>query len=328
VEPDEHIAALDADGALLAAAAGRAGLDAPIPGCPLWKMRELLRHTGYVHRWAARYVTHGYEEEVDRYGEDELLRAGPGDAELIGWFRDGHAGLVRSLRSADPGLSCWTFLDAPSPLAFWARRQAHETAIHRADAESAAGDVTPFPAVFAADGIDELLVCFASRGGVRAPARRLLVRTADTGDEWLAEVGTGITARRVTGGGEACGAGGVDCVVAGTASELYLLLWNRLPDGGSVTVSGDPELLRTWQDQVQVRWAPRSLSATVMKMPRGSAGHTSQKGINRGGGGDRTLVLQYLTRASPGAACSAISQPRRSLQASRRAGSAAVRCPV
>jgi hypothetical protein len=200
MEPDEHIAALDADGTLLAAAAERAGLDAPIPGCPFWKMRELLRHTGYVHRWAAGYVTHGYEEEVDRYSEDELLRA--------------------------------------------------ETAIHRADAESAAGSVTPFPAVFAADGIDELLVCFASRGGVRGPARRLLVRTIDTGDEWLAEVGTGITARRVTGG-----AGGVDCVVAGTASELYLLLWNRLPDGGSVTVSGDPEPLRTWQDQVQVRWA-------------------------------------------------------------------------
>jgi hypothetical protein len=110
--------------------------------------------------------------------------------------------------------------------------------------------VTPFPAAFAADGIDELLVCFASRGGVRGAARRLLVRTADTRDEWLAEVGTGITARRVRGG-----AGEVDCVVAGTASELYLLLWNRLPDGGSVTVSGDPELLRTWQDQVQVRWA-------------------------------------------------------------------------
>jgi uncharacterized protein (TIGR03083 family) len=253
VEPDVHTAALDADGALLAAAAERAGLDAPIPGCPFWKMRELLRHTGYVHRWAASYVTHGYEQEVDRCSEDELLRAGPDDAELLGWFREGHAGLVRSLRSADPDLSCWSFLDAPSPLAFWARRQAHETAIHRADAESAAGDVTPFPAAFAADGIDELLVCFGSGGGVRGPSRRLLVRAADTGDDWLAEVGTGITARRGVGG--ASGAGGADCVVAGTASELYLLLWNRLPDGGSVTVSGDPGLLRSWQDQVQVRWA-------------------------------------------------------------------------
>jgi hypothetical protein len=44
-------------------------------------------------------------------------------------------------------------------------------------------------------------------------------------------------------------------VVAGTACELYLLLWNRLPGGGSVTVSGDPGLLRSWQDQVKVRWA-------------------------------------------------------------------------
>jgi uncharacterized protein (TIGR03083 family) len=265
VEPEKHIAALDADGTLLAAAAELAGLDAPILGCPLWKMRELLRHTGYVHRWAAGYVTHGYEEEVDRYSEDEVLRAGPGDAELLGWFREGHAALVRSLRSADPGLSCWSFLDAPSPLAFWARRQAHETAIHRADAESAAGDVTPFPAAFAADGIDELLVCFGSRGAVRGPARRLLVRATDTGDEWLAEVGTGITARRVGGGtggaggagrtDEANGVGGADCEAAGTASELYLLLWNRLPDGGSITVSGDPGLLRSWQDQVQVRWA-------------------------------------------------------------------------
>jgi uncharacterized protein (TIGR03083 family) len=250
VEPDEHIAALDADGTLLAAAAERTGLDAPVPGCPQWQVRELLRHTGYVHRWAAGYVANGYEEEVGRHSESELLAAGPGDAELLGWFRDGHAALARTLRSAGPELTCWTFLDAPSPLAFWARRQAHETAIHRADAESAAGEVTPFPAAFAADGIDELLVCFASRRGVRGPARRLLVRATDTGDEWLAEVGDGITAHRAVRS-----AGDADCVVAGTACDLYLLLWNRVPIGGPVTVTGDPELLRSWQAQVKVRWA-------------------------------------------------------------------------
>jgi uncharacterized protein (TIGR03083 family) len=250
VKPEEHIAELDADGTLLAAAAERAGLDAQVPGCPLWKIRELLRHTGYVHRWAAGYLVHGYQEEVDRFSEEEVLRDGPGDAELLGWFRDGHAALVTALRSADPALNCWAFLDAPSPLAFWARRQAHETAIHRADAQGAADDAIRFPAAFAADGIDELLVGFASRGGVRGHARSLLVQATDTDDEWLVEVGTGIMARRGTGD-----AGRADCVLAGPASELYLLLWNRLPDGGSVTVSGDPELLRSWQAQVQVRWA-------------------------------------------------------------------------
>ena len=55
-----------------------------------------------------------------------------------------------TLRTADPAVRCWTFLPAPSPLAFWARRQAHETAIHRADAQLAAGPVTPFAADFAA----------------------------------------------------------------------------------------------------------------------------------------------------------------------------------
>jgi len=76
------------------------------------------------------------------------------------------------------------------------------------------------------------------------------VQTTDTGDEWLVEVGDGIVARRSAGD-----AGRADCLVAGPASELYLLLWNRLPDGGSVTVSGDPGLLRSWQAQVKVRWA-------------------------------------------------------------------------
>jgi hypothetical protein len=172
--------------------------------------------------------------------------------------RNNHFGLIGGPNASapEPSKCCWSFLDAPSPLAFWARRQAHETAIHRADAQSAAGGVAPFPAAFAADGIDELLAGFASRGGVRGPARRLLVRAADTGDEWLAEVGDGITARR--GGADtdrADRADRVDGVVAGPACELYLLLWNRLRDGGSATVTGDPELLRSWHAQVQVRWA-------------------------------------------------------------------------
>ena len=43
------------------------------------------------------------------------------------------------LRSAPADLDCFTFLPAESARHFWARRQAHETAIHRVDAENAAG---------------------------------------------------------------------------------------------------------------------------------------------------------------------------------------------
>jgi MDMPI C-terminal domain/Mycothiol maleylpyruvate isomerase N-terminal domain len=91
-----------------------------------------------VHRWAAGYVGRQYPRWVDRASEEEILSGGPGDDSLISWFRAAHATLVRTLDSAAPDVTCWTFLDAPSPLAFWARRQAHETTIHRVDAQQAA----------------------------------------------------------------------------------------------------------------------------------------------------------------------------------------------
>jgi uncharacterized protein (TIGR03083 family) len=248
MEPAEHIAALERDGALLAAAAGRAGLDAMVPPCLPWRVRDLLRHLGFVHRWAAGYVSQAREEMTDEPAEDELLLGGPGDGELLGWFRDGHAELVRALRSADPRLRCWTFLPAPSALAFWARRQAHETAIHRADAESAAGEVGTFTASFATDGIDELIMGFWARGRARADRpSRLRIRATDTGGEWLVELGAGTAARRR--------AAAADAVVAGPACDLYLLLWNRQPPDGRVAVDGDPGVLPLWQDLMKVRWS-------------------------------------------------------------------------
>jgi hypothetical protein len=45
VETGEHIAALQRDGQLLAAAARRTGLAAAVPSCPPWQVRDLLRHT-------------------------------------------------------------------------------------------------------------------------------------------------------------------------------------------------------------------------------------------------------------------------------------------
>lgn len=266
MELQAHIEALEREGALLAAAAGRRGLAAPVPACSGWQVRDLLRHLGYVHRWAAGYVGQARRTMVKEPAETEILRAGPADQKLLAWFRDGLADLAGVLRSADPGLICWTFLDAASPLAFWARRQAHETAIHRADTEGAGGEVvvspgaaiatvtvvTPFPADFAADGIDELLTGFAPRARFRAGAAAggsvpsLLVRAADTGDEWLTGIGPRITARR--------GPGAAQCVVAGPASDLYLMLWNRPPDLTRVTVSGDGSVLDLWQARVRVTW--------------------------------------------------------------------------
>jgi uncharacterized protein (TIGR03083 family) len=251
-----HIDSLRQEGELLAAAADRAGLPAVVPGCPGWQVADLLRHVGYVHRWATGFVRDRLESPVSRLSEPEILRNGPSDGSLPGWFADGHAALVDALAAADPGLACWTFLAAPSPLAFWARRQAHETAVHRVDAQQAAGSAGPQPPPeprFAADGIDEMIMAFGGRaaghGRWRGPAGALGVH-ADDGQagraDWL--VANGPDGASVTRG-----TGSADCDVTGPAADIYLLLWNR-GQADAVTVTGNPGMLAGAREALRVKW--------------------------------------------------------------------------
>ncbi|MCZ9346869.1 maleylpyruvate isomerase N-terminal domain-containing protein, partial [Streptomyces sp. TRM76130] len=57
METARFIEILDHEGRLLASAAEAAGSDAEVPHCPGWRVRDLVAHTGAVHRWAASFVT-------------------------------------------------------------------------------------------------------------------------------------------------------------------------------------------------------------------------------------------------------------------------------
>jgi uncharacterized protein (TIGR03083 family) len=244
-----HLSALRGSGELLAVAAERAGLDAAIPTCPGWRMRDLVRHIGDVHRWAAAHLAERRTEPIQDIAE--IAGPLPPDNHLLRWFRHGHTSLLDTLERADPDVRCWAFLPAPSPLAFWARRQAHETAIHRVDAEGAGGAVTPFEPDFAVDGIEEMLFGFLTKGRLRGPSgsgpnRTLSMGATDTGGEWLVRFEPKrFDVRR--------GHEGADCSVRGSASDLYRLVWNRLhPD--HLDVQGDPAVLGLWRESVQVTW--------------------------------------------------------------------------
>ena len=255
MEIAEYVDAVRHQGESLAGAAERAGLDASVPPCSPWLVKDLLRHTGYVHRWAARHITERPGQILDGPSEEEILRGGADDAGLLAWFRAGHAALADTLATADPAVECATFMAAPSPLAFWARRQAHETAIHRADADSASGAAPEYEPGFAADGIDELILGFGRRRkyqpGSTADGSRLRVLAADTGDAWLVEANDGrLQPRRDADGVEEAG-----CTVSGPASGVYLFLWNRAGAApADVTITGDPGLLSAWQASVRVGW--------------------------------------------------------------------------
>jgi uncharacterized protein (TIGR03083 family) len=164
---------------------------------------------------------------------------------LISWFSDGHRALVQTLRDAPSDLACFTFLPAACPLAFWARRQAHETAIHRADAQAAGRSASPFDHALALDGIDEILTGFAARPRTLPPAT---LRIEPAGDApWLVTLGPrGVTATRPRGEDMP-----EDVTVRGSATDIYLWLWNR---PAVVTITGDAAIADRWQ-QIRVRWS-------------------------------------------------------------------------
>jgi len=252
----EHIAVVANEGELFAAAAERGGFDVHIPTCPEWDMRDLVQHLGLIHLWAAAHVDQPHPEPDDSVDLPDLAGYWPDladyqrdDDDLVDWYRDTNANLVRVLESAPPDLECFTFLPAPSPLAMWARRQASETAVHRFDAEQATGAVAGFDPLFAADALDELLMGFA-------PRRRKLpiesnqtihVHAEDTDDHWHLTVGPEVTTASRSNGT-------ADLTLAGTAADLYLVLWNRAEDS-TIAITGSPELLEMWHGNIRVRWS-------------------------------------------------------------------------
>ena len=249
MEVGELLDALASEGARYAAAIERGDPDARVPSCPDWSLRELVHHTSGVHRWATRIVKERSTGPIDE--ELEVSAGGwPDDRDLVPWFRAGHVLLVDALRAAPPDLECWSFLRAPSPLAFWSRRQLHETTIHRVDAELASGAVSEIPTDCAIDGIDELLMCFLPRRSSRlkpAEPTSIAVQPTDADAAWFVRAGAdGATTERVVSD--------ADVVVRGPAADLYLLVWNRGALDG-LDVKGDASLLELWRSSVQVRWS-------------------------------------------------------------------------
>src|SRR3984893_8534794 len=123
LDVDAQITRLYRDGLALAHAVGP--LDAPVPPCPGWDVRDLVRHVGGVHRWAGTIVRERLQDRPHR------AASAPPDGDLLEWYGQGLAALVDALRGGSPRDSFWFWGPAPNAVAFWARRQANETAVHR-----------------------------------------------------------------------------------------------------------------------------------------------------------------------------------------------------
>lgn len=234
------IAALLADSAALAQAA-RLGLDARVPSCPDWNVAELVEHTGRVHRAVTRRVR---DLESERRPAADI--ALPPRAELIEWFESGAEMLARVLEPAEPNTPVWNWSVTPKLASFWWRRMAQETAVHRWDGQSAHGQQRPIDPDVAVDGVDEFVDVFMPTDLAENPAAELggtvQLRATDRPNTWLATVHAGVLTVRRDQPPDPTEE--PQTIVSGTASDLLLFLWKRLPASApALTTDGDAALL-------------------------------------------------------------------------------------
>lgn len=254
LSPADLLAALDTEAIRLAREADRVLLSDPVPTCPGWTVRDLVTHVGGVHRWATDVVANGRVENTD---DDSSFFTAPTDEDrLLPWFVEGSSALIRTLRAAPDDLRALVFLkNAPAAKEFWTRRQAHETTIHRVDAQAARLGRRPstaeagIPTATAIDGLDELLNGFVTRRSSRLRTDepfRSVVAATDAPVAWTVSVSAAPPV--VVEGADPS----AHSRLTGTAAALYLGLWNR---GDDVAEVGTVDLLGHWREQVRVRWS-------------------------------------------------------------------------
>lgn len=232
VDHATFVQAIETHSDALREAAIAAGPDAQVPSCPRWTVRRLVRHTARVHSLAVAGAH-------DPSGENARAAAAPEEwAALLSWW-DSQRAALRRIFAGDPAAPAHLPFPAyAQTVASWARRLAHETAIHRLDAELAAGkDTVTFDREFAADGIDELLTMVLHRRTdwtATTADGTVLVYADDAARLWSVRVAPG-TAPRLA---EEAFEPGV--TVEGSADAVYRALWGR-PSTAKIT--GDATLL-------------------------------------------------------------------------------------
>jgi uncharacterized protein (TIGR03083 family) len=185
-------------------------LDAAVLACPGWTVGDLVEHIARV-QWfwsevVERRVQHRLEMNDVAYPENR--------GEPMEWFRTQTARLVAGLRTMDDREPLWTWWEPEQTARFVKRRQLNEVAVHGYDARHAIGDPRPIPTHVAIVGLDEFVAIMSKDlvDDVPPPPPLVLVAT-DT--EWRSVLFAGNS--------------GLELTLEGSASDLLLRLWGRLP---------------------------------------------------------------------------------------------------
>jgi uncharacterized protein (TIGR03083 family) len=205
--------------------AAEGNLTAPVEHCPGWTVADLVDHVREVH-WFWAYLA---EHRPASPPEDVQGPPRPADDQLIEQFRTGALHLVATLRRADPTAAAWTWAPTEHNVGFIERHQVQEAAVHRWDAEHAAGRSVELGTAMSVDAVEEFLTFSVANMDDQPPEPRpaldgaLVLKATDADAQWTAtdaEIPGTVRMQR----GAVTGAP----VLAGTASELLLWLYRRV----------------------------------------------------------------------------------------------------
>ncbi|GIG58579.1 hypothetical protein Lfu02_29510 [Longispora fulva] len=225
------------DTARLAAVA--TDLDARVPSCPDWTVEDLVRHVAqvYLHKVQCMRLGHHPEDWPHDHSAEPALAL----------LTRAHAELEAEFAARAPESTTYTWYGPDQTVGFWVRRMAQEAAVHRVDAELAAGQVTLVAADLAADGVDEVLRIFLAWTSIQWPEDYTLtdapvVEVRTGGRSWF--VRPTVAGVFVEAEGEAA------TTISGEPSDVLLWLWRRVGDD-AVTITGDPAGAKTLHDLLE-----------------------------------------------------------------------------
>ncbi|WP_445280099.1 maleylpyruvate isomerase family mycothiol-dependent enzyme [Streptomyces sp. DSM 118148] len=242
-----------------AAVASAPGLDAQVPTCPEWTLFDLAEHIGDGRRAWAATVAAG---PAPAKSAAEGAPAAPREREALqAWLAESTEQLLDALREAGPDRGCWTWWGAsqsPQTCGAVARHQLQQMAVHTYDAQITVGAPEPLPVDVALDGVEEFLYTCVATPSAWPHKPTAFDFHATEGHSWRLTVdGDGARSTRIPAPGTTSAAAadeGLDAVgvsVRGTASELVLFVYDRIP-AASLRIEGDAglfDLLRAWEPE-------------------------------------------------------------------------------
>jgi uncharacterized protein (TIGR03083 family) len=235
-----YLDCLAADFARLRSVA-RIDQSAAVPTCPAWSVADLTGHVAEVYLHKAAAIRDGVEPQ--EWPPKQLALEEP-----LALLERAYAELSHEFATRQPSDQAGSWYTPDQTVGFWMRRMAHETVIHRIDAELATGQsLASIPADLALDGVDELLKVFVAFGVANwgryfteilsaSPGRTYRVR-ADAAT-WRVRTGPGVFEVQ-----DGPSDSPTDVSVSAAPTDMLRWVWNReaisAPSG--VSVQGSDE---------------------------------------------------------------------------------------